>query len=228
MSFISWDRATTHPSLEDKTTTGTCAKSGRNNRSHDTKKLLQSMSPICCLPMYRQYNKYMLCSDSMNTTTIDTRFFRAGVGTVIYNHEGKVAWFERAQHPVGVWQFQQGGIDLGEDTKTTLWRELTEEVGLTQADFESVHEYPNWTVYQYDYTIADATKSRLGQVHRWYFLQLRPGVEIDLRKATEQEASAVRFITFDEVLTETSSFRKHVYQELRDYFESHILQQVPS
>lgn len=168
----------------------------------------------------------MLCSDSMKTTTIDTRFFRAGVGTVIYDYEGKVAWFERAQHPVGVWQFQQGGIDLGEDTKTTLWRELKEEVGLTPADFASVQEYPHWTVYQYDYTIDDASKSRFGQVHRWYFLQLKNDVTIDLSKATEMEASAVRFLSFDEVLDETNDFKKHVYQELHVYFNTHILPTV--
>lgn len=32
----------------------------------------------------------------MDTTTLDTRFFRAGVGTVIYNQAGLVAWFKRA------------------------------------------------------------------------------------------------------------------------------------
>ena len=159
----------------------------------------------------------------METTTINTRFFRAGVGTVIYNSKGQVAWFERAQHPVGVWQFQQGGIDLGEDTEVTLWRELAEEVGLTSDDFESVIEYPHWTVYQYDFTITDVTKSRLGQAHRWYFLKLKDDVEIDLSKATEQEASAVRFITFDQVLSETNDFKKHVYAELQDYFTDNIL-----
>jgi len=163
----------------------------------------------------------------METTTIDTRFFRAGVGTVIYNSAGKVAWFERAQHPVGVWQFQQGGIDLGEDTQTTLWRELQEEVGLTPDDFEAVQEYPHWTLYQYDHTIDDVTKSRFGQAHRWYFLRLKDDVTIDLAKASEQEASAVRFITFDEVLAETSSFKKHVYQELQRYFVANILTTKP-
>lgn len=165
----------------------------------------------------------MVCSVSMDTTTIDTRFFRAGVGTVIYTHDGLVAWFERAQHPVGVWQFQQGGIDVGEHTEATLWRELSEEVGLTPQDFDSVVQYPRWTVYQYDYTQDDASKSRLGQAHCWYFLRLRSDVTIDLSKATEDEASAVRFVTFDTVLAETSSFKRHVYAELKEYFESHIL-----
>jgi len=159
----------------------------------------------------------------MSKTTIDTRFFRAGVGTVIYRPDGLVAWFERAQHPVGVWQFQQGGIDIGEHTETTLWRELAEEVGLTSHDFDTVTAYPRWTVYQYDYTESDSGKSRLGQAHRWFFLQLRSDATIDLSKATEQEASAVRFVTFDTAIEETSSFKKHVYTELKDYFESHIL-----
>ena len=81
-------------------------------------------------------------------TEIDTRFFRAGVGTVIYNSAGEVAIFERAQNPIGAWQFQQGGIDLGEDFTTTLWRELSEEIGLKEIDFHTMNEYPNWTLYQ--------------------------------------------------------------------------------
>jgi len=159
----------------------------------------------------------------MQTTTIDTHFFRAGVGTVIYNNDGKVAWFERAHHPIGVWQFQQGGIDLGEKPEVTLWRELVEEVGLTKHDIESVHEYPSWTVYQYEHTVNDTSKSRLGQAHRWYFLKLKNDVSIDLSKATEQEASAVRFISFDEVLQETKDFKKHVYRELQIYFAETIM-----
>jgi putative (di)nucleoside polyphosphate hydrolase len=157
--------------------------------------------------------------------TIDTRFFRAGVGTVIYNSDGEVAFFERAQNPVGVWQFQQGGVDLGEDTKTTLWRELKEEIGLTEDDFETVTEYPKWTVYQYDHTLDDNTKSRLGQAHRWYFLKLKDTVSIDLTKATEYEASDFKWMTFQEVLSVTGDFKKHVYQELATYF-SDVIQSI--
>jgi len=139
-----------------------------------------------------------------------------------YNTEGKVAWFERAHRPVGVWQFQQGGIDLGEDTQMTLWRELHEEVGLTKDDIAVVDEYPHWTVYQYDHTVDDVNPSRLGQAHRWYFLKLKANVTIDLNKATEAEAAAVRFLTFDEVLAETGDFKRHVYQELQQYFTTNI------
>lgn len=163
----------------------------------------------------------MVCSDSMSIT-IDTRFFRAGVGTVIYNHSGDIAYFERAQNPVGMWQFQQGGIDIGEQPLDTLWRELTEEVGLSQADFESVHEYPHWTTYQPDDTVEDATKSRIGFTHRWYFLQLKAGVTIDLNKATMVEASAYKWLSFTAILEETETCKKHVYRDLATYFETVI------
>jgi putative (di)nucleoside polyphosphate hydrolase len=158
-------------------------------------------------------------------TEIDTRFFRAGVGTVIYNSAGKVALFKRAQHPVGIWQFQQGGIDLGEDTMTTLWRELKEEIGLEETDFDLVTEYPKWTVHQHQHTEADATKSRLGQAHRWYFMKLKDDVEIDLAAATEVEASDFDWVSFAKAIEITDELKKHVYQELEAHFTQHIFNQ---
>lgn len=153
---------------------------------------------------------------------IDTRFFRAGVGTVIYNQVGEVALFKRAQNPVGIWQFQQGGIDLGEQPEETLWRELKEEIGLIATDFVSVHEYPTWTIHQYDYTIADASASRLGQAHRWYFLELHQDVIIDLNNASEHEATAWRFATFADAVAETEPSKQGVYRALQHYFETTI------
>ncbi len=156
------------------------------------------------------------------TTTIDTRFFRAGVGAVIYNENDQVALFERATNPVGIWQFQQGGIDLGEDFDTTLWRELKEEIGLEKEDFESVHEMPHWTIHDTASAITTADKSRLGQAHKWFFLKLKETSTIDLANAEDEENSDFRWATFAEAITETEEFKKHVYQELETYFQQHI------
>lgn len=164
----------------------------------------------------------MICSYSMNTT-IENRYFRAGVGTVIYNHENKIAYFERTQNPVGMWQFQQGGIDLGEQPTDTLWRELMEEVGLQSEDFESVHEYPHWTLYQPDNTVHNPERSRLGHAHRWYFLRLKDEVEIDLDKATMHEASAYKWIDWDTALAETEPCKLHVYTALAEYFSATVV-----
>lgn len=157
------------------------------------------------------------------TCSLETRFFRAGVGTVIYNAAGQVALFERTQYPIGMWQFQQGGIDLGEQPNDTLWRELREEIGLTEVDFASVHEYPHWTVYQPDYTVQDPSKSRLGHTHRWFFLQLKDDLEIDLSKATMVEASAYKWLAFSDVLTDTEPCKLPVYQALHEYFTTTVL-----
>lgn len=155
-------------------------------------------------------------------TEIDTRFFRAGVGTVIYNSAGEVALFKRAQHPVGVWQFQQGGIDLGEDAETTLWRELAEEIGLTKNDFSHIDSYPHWTLYVDPAALTNNEKSRFGQTHRWYFLKLKDEVQIDLTKASEFEASEYTWVSFTEALAMTDEIVKHVYQDLETYFVEHI------
>ena len=159
-------------------------------------------------------------------TAIDTRFFRAGVGTVIYTQAGEVALFERAQHPVGVWQFQQGGIDLGEHPEETLWRELKEEIGLEKTDFDTVTQMPNWTVHQVATSVDDASKSRIGQAYLWYFLELKSDVTIDLTKALEDEAANYKWVSFTEAIKAPEELKKHIYRELETYFQNHILPQT--
>lgn len=150
------------------------------------------------------------------------RFFRAGVGTVIFNDNREVLFFERCKHPVGVWQFQQGGIDLGEDIKTTLWRELQEEAGFTEADFTSLVEMPHWTVYQDPNSVADQDIGRLGQAHRWFFLKLNPNVLVDLTKASDNEFINFKWVSFAEAIAATDGLKKHVYEELYEFFNQII------
>ncbi len=58
--------------------------------------------------------------------------FRANVGVIIANHEGKVLALQRHGKP-GAWQMPQGGLDVGEEPQSAALRELTEETGI-QAD----------------------------------------------------------------------------------------------
>jgi putative (di)nucleoside polyphosphate hydrolase len=153
----------------------------------------------------------------------DARFFRAGVGTVIYNAQNEVALFRRTQHPIGVWQFQQGGIDVDEEIEATLWRELKEEIGLDQSAFDKVEEMPRWTIYTPQSALDNAAKSRLGQAHKWFFLKLKSEVSIDLSLATENEADDFRFDTFTGAIAECETQKKHVYEELQEYFLCEIL-----
>jgi putative (di)nucleoside polyphosphate hydrolase len=159
----------------------------------------------------------MLCCGPM-----PTRSFRAGVGTVIYNHLNEIAIFKRVQPPVGVWELQQGGIDVGEMPEETLWRELHEEVGIIKDDIESITSMPGWTIYQRGEGIADISLDTLGQAHQWYFLKLKDGHSINLENALEDEASEFRWTNFDELIALTGAHKQHVYQSLKEFFIAHI------
>jgi putative (di)nucleoside polyphosphate hydrolase len=159
----------------------------------------------------------MLCLRPMST-----RYFRAGIGTVIYNTSNEVAFFRRAMNPVGIWQFQQGGIDHNETPDTALWRELMEEVGLRKEDVTLTYTAPDWISYEDLLASTDATVVRLGQTHQWYFLKLNDDVFIDLTRATDKEFDEWKWVTFEEAIEATAPHKQHVYQELHAYFESEI------
>ncbi len=149
-------------------------------------------------------------------------YFRPGAGSVIYNQFNEIAVFERADLP-GTWQLQQGGMDPEETPEETLWRELSEETGLTSDDFEAVTPYPHWTLYTYPLEIRTHFDVHcLGQVHRWFFLRLKPGQTIDLTKASDEEFTAWRFSTFSELLATTNSMKLAIYTDLAAYFASHL------
>jgi putative (di)nucleoside polyphosphate hydrolase len=151
-----------------------------------------------------------------------TRFFRAGVGTVIYNADFKVAIFERTKPPIGEWEFQQGGIDVGEAPRETLWRELEEEIGLFQTDFDLVTEHPHWLLYENREVVAGELHDRIGQAHKWFFLKLKPDVNIDISKALQDEVSDFKWTTFEEVVKLPGPHKIHVYEDLHRYFKTKI------
>ena len=149
-------------------------------------------------------------------------YFRPGTGAVIYNQEKGVLSFRRADNP-DIWQLQQGGMDAGEKPNETLWRELVEETGLTERDIAKVTEFPDWTIYAYTEKTHTAGRPEcLGQAHRWYFLELKPGTEIDLNKAHDQEFTNWRWTTFEELIAQTGEMKKSIYTTLNNYFEANI------
>jgi len=65
--------------------------------------------------------------------TRDSLPYRPNVGAILRRHDNLVLMCERLA-PRGIWQFPQGGIDPGESPVDTLWRELTEELGLVRPE----------------------------------------------------------------------------------------------
>lgn len=159
----------------------------------------------------------------LNLAEMSTRYFRAGVGTVIYNDLGEIAIFKRSKHPIGAWELQQGGIDIGEVPEETLWRELHEEIGIIPEDIEHYSLMPGQTICKSPLASDDANIPILGQVHCWFFLKLKSSAEIDLEKSTEDEASEFRWTNFNELISLAGDHKKHVYETLHIYFKNEIL-----
>ncbi len=146
-------------------------------------------------------------------------YFRPGAGAIVYNDAGEVLVFERSDIP-GVWQFPQGGMDTGETIEDTLWRELAEETGLHDTDFSECTPYPHYTVYAYPADVLARVnwKDCLGQVHRWFFLKLKPESILDLDRAAHEEFIDFKWVGFESFLSEASPLKQAIYTELYDFF----------
>lgn len=156
---------------------------------------------------------------------VDGRYFRAGARTVICNDVGHILLFQRTDYP-DIWQFQQGGIDSGESVETTLWRELHEEIALTKEDFFNITAYPLWTTYEYEaaavQNLENPVPDCLDQVHRWFFLKIKPNVNINLAQAPDQEFSTYRWVKFAEAVAMAHKIKYLICEALYDFFKSEL------
>lgn len=131
--------------------------------------------------------------------------------------------FKRATHPIGVWELQQGGIDADEAPGDTLWRELKEEVGLSDDDITLVTKMEELTAYNRPEARINHSDGLLGQAHQWFFLKLKAGVDIDLKKATDNEVSEFMWSDFKHIISLAATHKKHVYEALHDFYVKNIL-----
>lgn len=103
---------------------------------------------------------------------VDQDGFRPNVGIVICNDRGQLLWAKRVGQDA--WQFPQGGVDRGESPEQALFRELYEEVGLTEADVEILASTRGWLRYKLPkkYIRRNSKPLCIGQKQKWYLLRL--------------------------------------------------------
>lgn len=146
-------------------------------------------------------------------------YFRAGAGMCIYNDKNEFLIFERHLVP-GAWQFPQGGRDKGEAFEDTLWRELHEETALGKEDFVSVTPYPQLLSYEYKNDIRKL--DWVGQTHQWYFLHLKPGIDVELEHASHPEFNSFKWVSGEDALQTVHKTKLPVYKLLLDYFKKEL------
>lgn len=145
-----------------------------------------------------------------------TKYFRAGVGAVITDGNGRILALERSDFR-GAWQLPQGGLKRGETTLEGVLREIEEETGLKPGALKALGRYPELLVYELPPKVQ-SKRTGMGQVQQWFYFTLKPPARhVPHPKGEFQSA---RWVPFDRVVSGAPEFRKPVYRKLRDHFKA--------
>ena len=142
--------------------------------------------------------------------------YRAGVGIMLINAEGKVFVGQRFDSSLEAWQMPQGGIDKGEDPRTAALRELEEETGVPAHLAEITAESDEWLYYDLpDDLIGTIWKGKYcGQRQKWFAMRFL-GTDADVRIDTEHaEFRAWQWADRDQLRDLIVPFKRELYAEV--------------
>ena len=149
-----------------------------------------------------------------NTDNVDRDGYRPNVGIVVQNDQGQVLWARRVGGHDS-WQFPQGGILRGESAEDALFRELHEEVGLSDGSVEIRARTNGWLRYRLPNHLRrrNSTPRFLGQKQRWFLLHLVEGDDSVRMDCTEKpEFDHWRWVSYWYPVGQVVAFKRDVYR----------------
>lgn len=144
---------------------------------------------------------------------IDEQGYRPNVGIILCNDQGQVLWARRIGQDA--WQFPQGGIKQGESPEKALYRELTEEVGLTANDVQILGCTRGWLRYRLPKRMIRQGNRPvcIGQKQKWYLLRLLgDDSDIDVSASPKPEFDGWNWVSYWFPLGEVVAFKRDVYR----------------
>ena len=150
---------------------------------------------------------------------VEKELYRPNVAMIIVSNSyplSKEIFLAQRNDLLDVWQFPQGGIDDGEAIQEALFRELKEEIGTDEV--EVIAEFPEWISYDFPPKIAQSMKPFIGQKQRYFLVKLLEDAVINI-ETDEPEFSNYKFVSVDEALSLSASFKKSVYECVITYFK---------
>lgn len=144
---------------------------------------------------------------------IDSEGFRANVGIVLSNKEGKLFWARRAG--MDAWQFPQGGIRPNEDVEEAMYRELREEIGLLPEHVEIIASTDDWLRYWLPkrFIRQNIEPLCIGQKQIWYLLKLMVDESlVDLGLSKKPEFDNWCWIDYWAPVKQVVDFKQSVYE----------------
>ncbi|MEJ2443385.1 MAG: RNA pyrophosphohydrolase [Exilibacterium sp.] len=145
---------------------------------------------------------------------IDADGFRPNVGIMLANEEGQLLWARRIGGQ-DAWQFPQGGIQAKEEPEAALYRELHEEVGLTQDDVEVMACTRGWLRYRLPRRLVrqNSSPTCIGQKQKWFLLRLLTDDSyICLDQCGKAEFDCWRWVSYWYPLGKVVAFKRDVYR----------------
>lgn len=150
----------------------------------------------------------------MGGQVIDSEGYRANVGIILSNLEGRVFWGRRSGQVS--WQFPQGGIRRTESPEQAMYRELQEETGLLPEHVEILGCTNRWLRYRLPDRFVRRHRRPLciGQKQIWFVLRLL-GSEENFRLDWSQrpEFDFWRWVDYWYPSDAVVHFKRDVYQE---------------
>ncbi len=155
---------------------------------------------------------------------IDSEGYRANVGIILCNEQGRLLWARRIGQDA--WQFPQGGIKVNETRKEALFRELHEEVGLSPNHVELIGSTRNWLRYDLPKRFLRRGSKPLciGQKQIWYLLRfIGKDDDVRLDVSAEPEFDGWRWVDYWFPLEEVVPFKRDVYRRALKELEPFLL-----
>jgi len=150
---------------------------------------------------------------------IDLDGYRANVGIILSNREGKLLWARRIGQDA--WQFPQGGIRIDEAPEEAMYRELREEIGLESSDVVVLGHTRDWLRYRLPKHLI-RRRSRplcIGQKQVWYLLYLvGDDSRVRLDSTEQPEFDQWCWVDFWSPLDGVVSFKRNVYRSALEEF----------
>lgn len=145
---------------------------------------------------------------------IDAKGYRSNVGMIICNDQGQVLWARRIGG-ANNWQFPQGGINEGETPEQALYRELEEEVGLSQGHVDILAVTRGWLSYKLPKQFIREHQHPLciGQKQKWFLLKLSASdQEINVSAGAPAEFDDWRWVSYWYPVNQVVDFKRGVYR----------------
>jgi len=145
---------------------------------------------------------------------IDSKGFRANVGIILRNSEGKVFWARRSGQ--NAWQFPQGGIQNEESPMDAMFRELYEETGLKSKHVVVAGQTSDWLRYRIPKHLQRLHSKPLcvGQKQIWFSLKLTGNEsDVNLGCSDSPEFDSWCWVDYWAPLEEIVDFKRNVYEQ---------------